>query len=108
MSGITHLDYMMLVERIEKLEAFMKRELSRQPNTAQPARQNTGGFLCTIGSDPDNTEVRKRVEQLLQALERRNSGETRCFFESLSPEDRNKPTSISCPCRKCSPYSLGG
>ena len=30
MSEITHTDYMNLVARIEKLEAFMKRELSRQ------------------------------------------------------------------------------
>ena len=94
MSEITHADYMRLVERIEKLEAFMKRELSRQPITAQPARLD---------------EVRRDAyEQLVQALERRNSGETKCFFETLSPEDRNKPMGISCPCRKCSPYSLGG
>jgi len=94
MSGITHLDYMSLVERIEKLEAFMKRELSRQPITAQPAILD---------------EVRRDAyEQLVQVLERRNSGETKCFFETLSPEDRNKPTGISCPCRKCSPHSMGG
>jgi len=93
MSEITHADYMRLVERIEKLEAFMKRELSRQPITAQPARLD---------------EVRRDAyEQLVQALERRNSGETKCFFETLSPEDRNKPMGISCPCRKCSPYSMG-
>ena len=77
MSEITHADYMNLVERIEKLEAFMKRELSRQPITAHPARTSVGG-------------------------------ETKCFFETLSPEDRNKPTGISCPCRKCSPYSMEG
>jgi len=94
MSEITHADYMSLVERIEKLEAFMKRELSRQPITAQSARLD---------------EVRRDAyEQLIQALERRNSGETKCFFETLSPEERNKPTGISCPCRKCSPYSMGG
>ena len=94
MSEITHQDYMSLVERIEKLEAFMKRELSRRPITVKSARLD---------------EVRKDAyEQLVQALERRNSGETKCFFETLSPEDRNKPTGISCPCRKCSPYSMGG
>lgn len=29
-----------------------------------------------------------------------------CYFDNIPPEDRNKPMSISCPCRKCSPYAL--
>lgn len=29
-----------------------------------------------------------------------------CYFDNLSPEDKMKPMSISCPCPKCSPYSL--
>lgn len=29
-----------------------------------------------------------------------------CVWDSLSEEDRLKPMGISCPCRKCSPYSL--
>src|SRR5690554_484426 len=109
MSEITHADYMRLVERIEKLEAFMKRELSRQPITAQPARLDTCCSPATIPGDPHDVGVRRDAyEQLIQALERRNSGETKCFFETLSPEDRYKPMGISCPCRKCSPYSMGG
>lgn len=34
--------------------------------------------------------------------------EIKCFFDNLSPEDRMKPMSVSCPCPKCSPYSMGG
>ena len=106
--SVTHADYMSLVERIEKLEAFMKRELSRQAISAQRARLDVCCPPVTIAGDPCDDEVRKDVEQILQALERRDSGETKCFFETLSPEDRYKPIGISCPCRKCSPYSLGG
>lgn len=29
-----------------------------------------------------------------------------CYFDSLPPEDRMKPTCVSCPCPKCSPYAL--
>lgn len=30
----------------------------------------------------------------------------RCVFETLSPEDRMKPMSVSCPCPKCTPYAF--
>lgn len=33
-------------------------------------------------------------------------GKSVCIFDSLPPEDKMKPMSISCPCPKCSPYSL--
>ena len=29
--------------------------------------------------------------------------EQKCYFDSLSPEDRMKPMSISCNCSRCSP-----
>jgi|SRR5690554_2277053 len=97
MSEITHQDYMSLVERIEKLEGKVE-ALSKYVDK-QLQEKYFGNY----------EEGRKDAyEQLIQALERRNSGETKCFFETLSPEDRNKPTGISCPCRKCSPYSMGG
>jgi len=32
--------------------------------------------------------------------------EQKCYFESLSPEDRMKPLSISCSCKRCSPFSM--
>lgn len=37
-----------------------------------------------------------------------SANEIRCYFESLSPEDRMKPMSISCPCKRCSAYSMSG
>lgn len=30
----------------------------------------------------------------------------RCYFESMSLEDLMKPMSISCSCKRCSPYSM--
>lgn len=32
--------------------------------------------------------------------------ERKCFFDNLSPEDRMKPMGVSCPCPKCTPYSM--
>ena len=32
--------------------------------------------------------------------------ERKCLFDNLSPEDRMKPMSVSCPCPKCTPYSM--
>lgn len=37
---------------------------------------------------------------------RGKGGSIPCYFDNLSPEDKMKPMSISCPCTKCSPYSL--
>lgn len=34
--------------------------------------------------------------------------EQKCYFDSLSPEDRMKPMGISCPCKRCSPHSMSG
>lgn len=33
-------------------------------------------------------------------------GQIPCYFENISPKDRMKPMSVSCPCPRCSPYSL--
>ena len=137
MSEITHADYMSLVERIEKLEGkvealskYVDKQLQEKyfgnyeegrnwavsQNTTfadhvHPRSSAYGPYnsknLITIAGDPYDDEVQRGVEKLLESLGRRNSGETKCFFETLSPEDRNKPVGIS-PCRKCSPYSLGG
>ena len=30
----------------------------------------------------------------------------RCVWEGMSPEEVNKPMGISCPCKKCSPWSM--
>lgn len=30
-----------------------------------------------------------------------------CIWDSIPKKDWNKPMGISCPCPKCSPYSLG-
>lgn len=35
-----------------------------------------------------------------------DSTKTDCLFDKLSPEDRMKPMGISCPCKRCSPFSL--
>lgn len=29
-----------------------------------------------------------------------------CLWDRMSEEDRNKPMCLSCPCPRCSPYSL--
>lgn len=29
-----------------------------------------------------------------------------CLWNNLSPEDRMKPMGLSCPCPRCSPYSI--
>lgn len=31
-------------------------------------------------------------------------GDTKCLWDSIPVEDRMKPMSLSCPCRKCSAY----
>lgn len=92
--SITHLDYMKLVERIEKLEckvealnSYIDKQLQEKYFGEEKVTRWTSGKSTT-----DVTGV----------------GERRCFFDSLPPEDWNKPMSISCPCRKCSPYSMGG
>lgn len=34
-----------------------------------------------------------------------NIPKTKCLWDSIPGEDRMKPMGLSCPCRKCSPYS---
>lgn len=33
-----------------------------------------------------------------------NISKTKCLWDNISPEDRHKPMSLSCPCAKCSAY----
>lgn len=63
------------------------------------------GQRCT---SPEEEELLRRMREIAQ----RNSitmlmPERKCLFESLRPEDRMKPMGLSCPCPKCTPYSLG-
>lgn len=87
MSYITHQDYVELLRRVERLESFV---LPKQPMVNLE--------IHTADVDP---EAVKRFNEYL-------TKSPRCFFQNLSPEDRNKPMGISCPCNKCSPYSMGG
>lgn len=52
-------------------------------------------------------ELDEKIEIIEKFLNYKNVNSTKCFFDSLSPEDRYKPMELSCPCRKCTPYSLG-
>ena len=128
MSEITHQDYMSLVERIEKLECkvealgkYVDKQLQEkyfgnyEEGRNWAVTQNATTFpnnvqlpIVAVIDDLHDPELQKNIKSLLESLEKRKRGEVKCFFESLSPEDRNKPMGISRPCRKCSPYSLGG
>ncbi len=37
-----------------------------------------------------------------------NPGQIRCLWETISENDRLKPMGLSCPCPRCTPYSLSG
>lgn len=87
MSEITHQDYVELLRRVERLENII---LPKQPAVN----------LEINAADADPEAVKQFKEYLTKGPP--------CFFENLSPEDRNKPMGISCPCSKCSPYSMGG
>lgn len=91
MSELTHLDYMKLVERIEYLESKVE-ALNSYIDKQLREKYFGEGKVTNWATGKSTTGV----------------GEQQCFFDSLPPEDRTKPMSISCPCRKCSPYSLGG
>ena len=51
-----------------------------------------------------HTECKKSYYKIFDIL--RKETESECVWDTLSPEDRNKPIGLSCPCKKCSPWSM--
>lgn len=80
-------DYSLLMCKLEKLQSAIDRlekDFNTIKNTQKPLWQKAtetqfGGQIQTKSS---------------------------CLWENLSPEDRMKPMSMSCPCIKCSTYCL--
>ena len=91
MSEITHQDYVELLRRVEKLESKVK---TLEYYVDQQKYFGDYKKDCAWGVTQSVSDSAARW--------------SRCLFENLSPEDRNKPMSISCTCNKCSPYSMGG
>lgn len=111
--SITHLDYLTLARRIEELEVKVKTlsyYVDKQPqeeHAVKSTAQTTLNFTHPAGAAGSLGLDREIIKELLEILEHRTGSGNGCFFQNLSPEDRNKPMGISCPCDKCSPYSMG-
>lgn len=60
------------------------------------------------GLKPEPTISDKSQKLWEEATKRQfgHSDDNKCVFDNMSSEDRLKPMSISCPCKKCSPYCL--
>lgn len=89
---MTDTDFRLIHEKLDKFEQKLK-ELeveirALKPTPAWPSSQPPA----------DLTKVKTFHQGAI--LERK------CFFDNLSPEERMKPMSVSCPCPRCSPYSM--
>lgn len=78
---------------LKRLDAF-EEELKKLEKEIRGLQKQTP--VPTIWPN-DPTSVPKPYNRL---------GQIPCYFDNLTAEERMKPMGISCPCPKCSPYSL--
>lgn len=84
---------------LKRLDAF-EEELKKLENEIKILKQQTP-VPRVWPNDPSKIPPVDAIGKVY-----RNLSNIPCYFDNLSPEDRMKPMGISCPCPKCSPYSL--